>query len=42
MKAAFAEKGLEPVFSRDMEVMEFAYFDTSEVGGLMTEFLYFK
>ncbi len=42
MKAEFAKKGFEPVFSRDMEVMEFAYFDTSEVGGLMTEFLYYK
>jgi len=42
MKAEFAKKGLEPVFYRDMEVMEFAYFDTSEVGGLMIEFLYYK
>jgi hypothetical protein len=42
MKAVFAEKVGEPVFSRDMGVMEFAYFDTSEVGGLMIEFLCFK
>ena len=42
MKAQFAAQGIEPVFSRDMGVMEFAYFDMSEVGGLMIEFLYFK
>jgi len=42
MKAEFAKKGFEPVFQRDMEVMEFAYFDTSEFGGLMVEFLYYK
>lgn len=42
MKAEFAKKGFEPVFQRDMEVMEFAYFDTSEFGGLMTEFLFYK
>jgi methylmalonyl-CoA/ethylmalonyl-CoA epimerase len=42
MKAVFAEKVGEPIFSRDMGVMEFAYFDTSEVGGLMIEFLCFK
>jgi methylmalonyl-CoA/ethylmalonyl-CoA epimerase len=42
IKAQFAAQGIEPVFSRDMGVMEFAYFDTSEVGGLMIEFLYFR
>ena len=42
MKAEFAKKGFEPVFYRDMGVMEFAYFDTSELGGLMTEFLCYK
>jgi len=42
MKAVFTEKVGEPVFQRDMGVMEFAYFDTSEVGGLMIEFLCFK
>ena len=41
-KAEFAAAGLEPVFHRDMGVMEFAYYDTSEVGGLMTELLYYK
>lgn len=41
-KAAFAAKGLQPVFQRDMGVMEFAYYDTSDVGGLMTELLYYK
>lgn len=42
MKAVFTEKVGEPVFYRDMGIMEFAYFDTSEVGGLMIEFLCFK
>ncbi len=42
MKAEFVRRGGEPVFSRDMGVMEFAYFDTSELGGLMIEFLRFK
>jgi len=42
IKAEFAKKGFEPVFHRDMDVMEFAYFDTSEFGGLMIEFLYYK
>jgi catechol 2,3-dioxygenase-like lactoylglutathione lyase family enzyme len=42
IKAVFTEKVGEPVFSRDMGIMEFAYFDTSEVGGLMIEFLCFK
>ena len=41
-KAAFRSKGLEPVFCRDMGVMEFAYYDTAEVGGLMLEFLHNK
>lgn len=42
MKAEFAMKGLEPVFHKDMGVMEFAYFDTTEFGGTMTEFHYWK
>ena len=42
MKAQFAAQGIEPVFSRDMGMMEFAYFDTSEIGGLMIELLHFK
>lgn len=42
MKAIFTQKVGEPIFYRDMGVMEFAYFDTSEVGGLMIEFLCFK
>jgi methylmalonyl-CoA/ethylmalonyl-CoA epimerase len=42
MKTLFTEKVGEPVFHRDMGIMEFAYFDTSEVGGLMIEFLCFK
>ena len=41
-KAQFAAKGFEPVFHRDMGVMEFAYFDTSMVGGLMLELLQWK
>ena len=42
MKAEFLARGLEPVFYHDMVVMEFAYYDTSEVGGVMTELLYFR
>jgi methylmalonyl-CoA/ethylmalonyl-CoA epimerase len=42
MKAVFTEKVGEPIFYRDMGVMEFAYYDTSEIGGLMIEFLCFK
>jgi catechol 2,3-dioxygenase-like lactoylglutathione lyase family enzyme len=38
-KAHFAEKGIEPVYHQDMGFMEFAYFDTSEVGGTMVEFI---
>jgi len=41
-KAAFRARGLEPVFYHDMKVMEFAYFDTSAIGGLWVEFLYWK
>lgn len=41
-KAAFLGKGREPVFCRDMGVMEFAYYDTSDAGGLMLEFLHNK
>ena len=41
-KAQFAARGFEPVFHRDMGVMEFAYFDTSVVGGLMLELLQWK
>ena len=42
IKAVYTEKVGEPIFSRDMGIMEFAYFDTSEVGGLMIEFLCFR
>lgn len=41
-KAEFISRGREPLFYRDMGVMEFAYFDTSEAGGLMIEFLHFR
>src|SRR5512139_2919414 len=41
-KAEFRRGGREPVFYRDMGVMEFAYYDTSEAGGLMLELLYYK
>jgi len=41
-KKDFAARGFEPVFHRDMVVMEFAYFETSEVGGLMLELLQWK
>ena len=40
--AEFARRGLTPVFHHDMGVMDFAYFDTSEFGGLMVEFLHWK
>ena len=42
MKAEFAAAGLQPVFYHDMVVMEFAYYDTSGIGGVMTELLYYK
>jgi 4-hydroxyphenylpyruvate dioxygenase-like putative hemolysin len=41
-KKDFAARGFEPVFHRDMVVMEFAYFDTSVFGGLMLELLCWK
>jgi len=41
-KRKFSEAGFEPVFQKDMEVMEFAYYDTSEPGGLMLELLHWK
>jgi catechol 2,3-dioxygenase-like lactoylglutathione lyase family enzyme len=41
-KREFAAKGFEPIFHRDMGVMEFAYFDTSVFGGLMLELLCWK
>jgi len=41
-KNDFSAKGFEPVFHRDMGVMEFAYFDTSMFGGLMLELLCWK
>jgi methylmalonyl-CoA/ethylmalonyl-CoA epimerase len=41
-KAEFIKKGRQPLFHRDMGVMEFAYFDTSEAGGLMIEFLHYR
>ncbi len=40
-KAEYTKKLGEPIFYHDMGVMEFAYFDASEVGGLMIEFLDF-
>lgn len=39
-KAALTQRLGEPVFARDMGIMEFAYFDASQVGGLMIELLY--
>ena len=41
-KKEFSAKGFEPIFHRDMVVMEFAYFDTSMFGGLMLELLCWK
>jgi methylmalonyl-CoA/ethylmalonyl-CoA epimerase len=41
-KEQFAARGFAPVFHRDMGVMEFAYFDTSTIGGLMLELLRWK
>lgn len=41
-KRHFAAKGFEPIFHHDMVVMDFAYFDTSTVGGLMLELLHWK
>ncbi len=43
MKGEFAAAGLQPVFYHDMGVMQFAYYDTSAIGGvMMTELLYYK
>ena len=39
-KDEFARKGLEPVFSCDLMVMKFAYYDTAQFGGLMLELLW--
>ena len=39
IKAHFAAKGIEPIWYQDMGFMEFAYFDTSEIGGTMVEFI---
>lgn len=41
-KAEFTAAGLQPIFHHDMIVMEFAYYDTSAVGGVMSELLYYK
>lgn len=41
-KADMASKGFEPLYHHDMGVMEFAYYDTSEPGGTMIEFLCWK
>ena len=41
-KKEFAAKGFEPIFHHDMGAMEFAYFDTSMIGGLMLELLHWK
>jgi len=42
MKGEFVAAGLQPVFQHDMGVMQFAYYDTSAIGGVMTELLYYK
>ncbi len=42
MKADFAAAGLQPIFYHDMVVMQFAYYDTSEIGGVMSELLFYK
>jgi methylmalonyl-CoA/ethylmalonyl-CoA epimerase len=39
-KAEFAKKGMEPFFSGDLVVMKFAYYDTTEFGGLALELLW--
>ena len=41
-KAEFAKKGMEPFFSGDLVVMKFAYYDTTEFGGLALELLWGK
>lgn len=41
-KAELARMGIEPLFHQDMGFMEFAYFDTSEPGGVMIEFIHWK
>ena len=41
-KAEFAAAGLQPIFYHDMAVMQFAYYDTSAIGGVMSELLYYK
>lgn len=38
-KAHFAAIGIEPVYHQDMGFMEFAYFDCSQPGGTMVEFI---
>ena len=38
-KAHFASEGIGPIWYQDMGFMEFAYFDISEVGGTMVEFI---
>ena len=42
MKGELAAAGLQPVFHHDMGVMQFAYYDTSHIGGVMTELLCYK
>ena len=39
-KAEFARKGMQPFFSCDLVVMQFAYYDTAEYGGLALELLW--
>ena len=41
-KAHFAAQGIKPIWYQDMGFMEFAYFDTSEAGGTMVEFIDWK
>ena len=39
VKAHFAKLGIEPIWYQDMGFMEFVYFDMSEIGGTMVEFI---
>ena len=41
-KAHFASLGIEPIYYQDMGFMEFAYFDSSEPGGTMVEFIVWR
>ena len=39
-KAELAKKGMQPFFSGDLVVMKFAYYDTTQFGGLAMELLW--